>query len=375
MRFELSETQQLLQKTARQFLTNECPMAEVRKRMETDNPHDAALHKKMAEQGWTGMIFPEEYGGMALGMVELAATFEQMGRVLLPGAFFSTVALAGSILDAAGNPEQKAKWLTPICEGTALATAALIEESPEWETATWSATAKASGSGYVLDGKKMFVTDAATADFIVAAVKLSGELALVVVPANAPGLSVRALRSYDLTRRVSEVSFQGVNVGADHLLAKGAAAEAALHHGLNVAVLALTAEMAGGMARALEITTEYAKTRKQFDTVIGKFQAVQHLCADMYLWTESSRAAVYYAAYALDKRLPEADAAISVAKVYAGDSYREVGNRGIQVHGGMGFTWENDMHLFYRRAKASESALGETAYHRERLARLVIDAV
>lgn len=367
MRYELSETQQLLEKTAKQFLTNECPIAEVRRIMETDTAHDAVLWKKMADQGWTGLIFPEECGGMALGMVELAATFEQMGRALLPGPFHSTIALAAPIIDASCQDAFKKKYLAAICNGEATATAALIEAGADWNPSSWQTIATPDG---LLTGTKMFVPDAAAATFLVVPASVSGDLGLYVVPRDAKGLQIRPLKAMDLTRKLYEVKLDQT---PGDLLVQGKAAEAAMQYGLDVATVALTAEMAGGMQRMLELTVSYAKARKQFDTVIGKFQAVQHMCADMFLWTESAKSAVYYAAYTLDKKLPEAAAAISVAKVYAGDGYREAGNRGIQIHGGMGFTWENDMHLYYRRAKASENALGDTRLHREKLASIVVD--
>jgi alkylation response protein AidB-like acyl-CoA dehydrogenase len=368
MRFELSETQKQIEKTARQFLANECPIAEVRRLMETCTAHDGRLWKKMADQGWTGMIFPEEFGGMSLGMIEMAATFEQMGRALLPGPFHSTVALAGVLIDAAGSQEQKQKYLTPICEGTAIATAALIEAGADWDASSWETTAQ----GGRLSGRKMFVADAAAADAIVVTARVNGEAGLFVVPKGAQGTGITALKGMDLTRKIYEVTFDDTPA---EQLARGPAATSALTRALKVATVALTAEMSGGMQRLIELTVEYAKARKQFDQPIGKFQAVQHMCADMFLWSESTKSAVYYAAYALDQNLPEADSAVSVAKVYAGDAYRETGNRAIQVHGGMGFTWENDVHLYYRRAKACETALGDAAYHRERIASLVVDAL
>jgi alkylation response protein AidB-like acyl-CoA dehydrogenase len=320
----------------------------------------------MADQGWTGMIFPEEQAGMALGMVEMAAIFEQMGRVLLPGAFHSTVALAGPMLSAAGAHQR----VEAICEGKACATAALVEETAEWSPSSWNMAAMESGGSWRLGGRKMFVPDAAAAGFLVCAARVDGELSLFVVDRAA--VSVTDLKSIDLTRRLYAVEFADAPA---ELIARGDAAERALTYGLNVATVALVAEMAGGMQRVLETTVAYAKTRKQFDKPIGQFQAVQHMCADMLLWTESSRSAVYYAAYALQEKLAEADSAVSVAKIYAGDAYREIGNRGIQVHGGMGFTWENDIHLYYRRAKACETALGDAVHHRERIASMVIDRV
>jgi alkylation response protein AidB-like acyl-CoA dehydrogenase len=368
MNFGLTETQQTLKNTVRKFLAAECPMAEVRKQMETETAFDAALWSKIAEQGWTGIIFPEEYGGFGMGMVEMAATLEEMGRALLPGPFSSTVLLAGSLIEAAGSDSQKQKYLGAICRGEAKATLAMLEDS-----ASWSPDAVAmKASGLTLNGTKLFVQDAGVSDFILVAARMDGDLALFVVPSNAPGLRITHLPAMDATRRLYEVEFNAV---AAELLAHGPTARKALERALDVATVGLVAEMTGGMQRLLDTTVEYAKTRKQFGRAIGEFQAVQHQCADMLVYTESSRSAAYYAAYAIQEGIPEAHLAVSVAKAYASDAYREVGNRAIQVHGGMGFTWENDAHLFYRRAKASEIAFGDAAFHRERIAKTVVDGV
>jgi len=366
MQFGLTETQQTLKNTVRKFLTAECPIAEVRKQAETDTAFDAALWRKMADQGWTGIIFPEAHGGFGMGMVEMVAALEEMGRALMPGPFFSTVFLAGTVLDKSGTDAQKHKYLGAICRGEARSTLALLEES-----ASWSLDAvKMPAPGLFLTGRKLFVPDAAIADFLICAARMDGDLALLVVPAGAPGLHINPLPAMDGTRKLYEVVFDSV---AGELLAQGGAARVALNRALDVATVALAAEMTGGMQRLLEIAVEYAKTRKQFGRPIGEFQAVQHQCADMLLYTESSRSAAYYAAYALEENIADAHVAVSVAKTYASDAYREVGNRAIQVHGGMGFTWENDAHLYYRRAKASELALGDAAFHRERIAKTVID--
>jgi alkylation response protein AidB-like acyl-CoA dehydrogenase len=367
MQFGLTETQQTLKNTARKFLAAECPLAEVRKQMETETAFDSALWGKIAEQGWTGIVFPEEYGGFGMGMVEMAATLEEMGRALLPGPFSSTVLLAGSLLEAAGNDSQKQKYLSAVCRGEAKATLALLEDS-----ASWSPDAvQMKASGLTLNGRKLFVPDAAVADFVIVAARMDGDLALFLVPSNARGLRITNLPAMDATRKLYEVTFDSVPA---ELLAQGGSARKALDRTLDIATVGLVAEMTGGMQRLLEITVEYAKTRKQFGRAIGEFQAVQHQCADMLVYTESSRSAAYYAAYAIQEGIPEARLAVSVAKAYASDAYREVGNRAIQVHGGMGFTWENDAHLFYRRAKASELAYGDAAFHRERIAKLVVDA-
>jgi alkylation response protein AidB-like acyl-CoA dehydrogenase len=358
MQFGLSESQQILKDTARKFFAGESPIAAVRKAMETGTAYDAALWTKLSEQGFTGIITPEEYGGMGLGKVELVLLMEEAGYALLPGPFFSTVALAGSVIDACATPEQKKKYLQRIAAGQARATVALVEAAGSWDTDSL----KISAAGGKLNGTKLFVTDAAVADFIV--VVASDDV--FVVDAKAPGLHIEPMKGMDLARKIYAVEFK--NMPAEKL-----GDPTGLAGALNVATAALCAEMTGGMQRTLELTVAYAKTRKQFGKPIGIFQAVQHLCADMYLETESSRSAAYYAAWALEENVPNAAASVSVAKMYASDAGRNVGNHGIQVHGGMGFTWENDIHLYYRRAKASETMLGDGAFHRERIARMVID--
>ena len=358
MQFGLSESQQILKDTARKFFAGECPIAAVRKAMETDTAYDAALWTKLAEQGFTGIITPEEFGGMGLGKVELILLMEEAGYALLPGPFFSTVALAGAVIDACGTAEQKKKYLGQIAAGQARSTVALVEAAGSWEPASL----KISGSENKLTGTKLFVTDAAVADFIIVVARDG----VYAVAAKAAGLHISPMKGMDLTRKIYSVEFK--NTPAELL-----GNTRRLNNALDVATAAVSAEMVGGMQRALEVAVGYAKTRKQFGKPIGIFQAVQHLCADMYLETESSRSATYYAAWALEENAPDAAASVSVAKMYASDASRTVGNRGVQVHGGMGFTWENDIHLYYRRAKASETMLGDATFHRERIARLVID--
>jgi alkylation response protein AidB-like acyl-CoA dehydrogenase len=359
MQFGLNDSQQLLRDNARKFFAAECPMAQVRRLMETDTTYDAALWTKMAEQGFTGIIFPEEYDGADLGNVELILLMEEAGRALLPGPFFSTVVLAGSVLDALGTPEQKKKYLAPICRGEKRATVAVLEASAGWDPAAVHISA-ASGK---LSGEKLFVTDAAVADFIIVVARNG----VYISDTDTHGIHVSPMSGMDLTRKLYAVRFENTPV-------EKLGEVASLTAPFDVATTALAAEMVGGMQRTLDITVEYAKTRKQFGKPIGIFQAVQHQCADMYLETESSRSAAYYAAWTLEVSAPDAPAAVSIAKMYSSDAARNVGNRGIQIHGGMGFTWENDLHLYYRRAKASETMLGDATFHRERLARLAIDS-
>lgn len=330
-------------------------MSEVRRIMETETAHDGKLWQSMAEQGFLGVVIPEEAGGMGLGMVELAALVEEMGRALVPGAFLATLA-AGAAIHAAGS----VRYLDEIAKGQVKATLALLESSASWDPDAVRMPA--------IHGEKLFVPDAGIADVMVVAARDGGELALYLVDGKTVEKTV--MPAIDLTRRLYKISFNHAN---GERIAKGDAARKALDHALDVATVAACAELTGGMQRTMEIAVEYAKTRKQFGKPIGQYQAVQHQCADMFLLTESSRSATYFAAYALNEGVPEARSAVSVAKTYASDAGREVGNRGVQVQGGMGFTWENDVHLFYRRAKANEIAFGDATFHRERIARLVID--
>jgi alkylation response protein AidB-like acyl-CoA dehydrogenase len=359
MQFGLSESQEFLRDSARKFFAGECPSTEMRRLMETDTAYDAALWSKLTHQGYTGIIFPESLGGVGLGKVELMLLMEEAGRALLPGPFFSTVVLAGSVLDAVGTPAHKKKYLAPICRGEARATAAIAEAGASWSLRD----VQLSSVNGRLTGEKFFVSDAAIADFLIVVAR-NGVFA---VDSKAPGLKISPMSAMDLTRKLYVVEFSDTP-------AEEIGPTSNLPRAFDIASAALAAELVGGMQRTLEITIEYAKTRKQFGKPIGMFQAVQHQCADMYLETESARSAVYYAGWALEENTPDAAAAVSIAKMYASDAARTVGNRGIQIHGGMGFTWENDLHLYYRRAKASETAFGDATFHRERIASLVIDS-
>jgi alkylation response protein AidB-like acyl-CoA dehydrogenase len=359
MQFGLSESQEFLKDSARKFFAGECPSAEMRRLMETDTAYDAALWSKLTDQGYTGIIFPEAYGGVGLGKVELMLLMEEAGRALLPGPFFSTVVLAGSVLDVVSTPAHKKKYLAPICRGEVRATVALVEASASWNPRDVQLKA-ANGK---LTGEKVFVSDAAISDFIIVVARNG----VFIVDSKAPGLKISPMSAMDLTRKLYVVEFS--DTPAEEI---GPTTD--LPRAFDIASAALAAELVGGMQRTLEITVEYAKTRKQFGKPIGMFQAVQHQCADMYLETESSRSAVYYAGWALEENSPDAATAVSIAKMYASDAARTVGNRGIQIHGGMGFTWENDLHLYYRRAKASETAFGDATFHRERIASVVIDS-
>ena len=373
MEFELNETQRLFQRSAREFFAQECPPTLVREMIEKKEPYSDAIWNKLVEQGWTGLIFSEEDGGLGLGMVELAVAFEEMGRALLPGAFLSTVALAGSLIEKACSVEYREKRLQAICEGQFKATVAFLEDTANWDPNAVAMSATPADGGFKLSGKKLFVSDAAVADCIITVARIASGLALAFVDPKTSGVRIKPMPGIDASRSLSAVEFNDVFVSSEDVVSDSAKAEAALAYAIDVATLAMCAEMVGGMQWLLEASVEYAKTRKQFGKPIGQFQAVQHHCANMLLMTESTRSAVYYAAWQMGNAPDEAPLAVSMAKAYASDGYREVGNLAVQVHGGIGFTWDENVHFYYKRAKAAELMFGDATYHRERIAQLVID--
>jgi alkylation response protein AidB-like acyl-CoA dehydrogenase len=373
MDFELNETQKLFKDSARELFAQECPPAVVREMIESGQSYSEEFWQKLVEQGWTGLMFDEQDGGMGLGMVEMAVAFEEMGRALVPGAFLSTVALAGSLIQGACSPAYRAKRLGDIAGGKAKATVALLEESASFDTDAVRLAATAVDSGINLTGKKLFVPDASVSDYIITAARLGADIVLCFVDRNATGVTIKPMPSIDATRQLYEVEFNDVMVAAEDAMGNSPKARDALEHALDVATLAVSAEMVGGMQWIMDTSVEYAKTRKQFGKPIGQFQAIQHHCANMLLMTESARSAVYYAAWLMGNNPEQAPVAVSMAKAYASDSYREVGNLGIQVHGGIGFTWDEPIHFYYKRAKASELMFGDATYHRERIAKLVMD--
>jgi alkylation response protein AidB-like acyl-CoA dehydrogenase len=367
MEFDLSKPQKLLQKSARDLFARACPAKKVRELMVGDTALDAELWSAVAEQGWPGIHLSEADGGLGLGVVDLAVVGEEMGRACFPGPFLGTVWAATLIAEA----NSMSKYLKALAAGESKGAVALLESDASWDLPEVRLQAKQGGKGYQLIGRKLFVSDAGVADVIACVARVGDDLALFAVPAGSPGVSIKATPGLDQTRKLYEVTFEGVTVGKDEVLAVGDAATRALVRSMQVATILVCADMLGGMQWILEDAVEYAKTRQQFDKPIGSFQAVQHMCADMLLWTESSRSAIYFAAHALDADPESAARAVATAKVYVSDASREVANRGVQVHGGIGFTWEHNLHLYYKRSKASEILFGDASHHRAQLADLV----
>ena len=380
MDFGFSQEQELLRQTARSVLDKECPSPFVRRMLDDPAGTTDEFWQKLAELGWLGLVYPEAYGGVGLGLVDLTVVLEEMGRVVMPGPYFSTVLLGGLALVEAGSEAQQAAWLPKLAAGEARATLALTEESARWDAAGVQLAAKpAKGGGFVLSGTKLFVPDAHTADLLVVAARTarptredpSHGVSLFAVAADARGIRATLLPTMDQTRKLCEVTFARVQVGADALVGPLHGGWAPLKRVLDKATVALCAEMCGGAQKVLEMSTEYAKIRVAFGKPIGAYQAVKHKCADMLVAVENAKSITYYAAWAADEGVAEAPLAASMAKAYVADAYRQTAGDGIQIHGGIGFTWEHDLHLYFKRAKSSEVMFGDATFHRERVARLL----
>ena len=376
MNFGFNEEQELLRNTARKFFENECPSETVRRLMETPEGINAELWKKLAEQGWLGLIYPEQYDGTALGLVDLVVLMEEMGRAVAPGPYFSTVLLGGLAILEAGSDAQKKEWLPKIAAGDKRVALAWMEPTAQLGPAGVTLTAVEKGGKYTLSGTKLFVHDAHTADALVVAARTrpgagADGVSLFLLPKGTKGLQVTLLPTMDQTRKLCEVACSDVTVGGDALLGVAGSGWAPLARVLDRATVALCAEMCGGAQKVLDMTVEYAKIRQAFGRPIGSYQGVKHRAADMLVDVENSKSITYYAAWALDEGSPEAPLAVSMAKAYVSDAFRRVSAAGIQLHGGIGFTWEHDLHLYFKRAKGSEFTFGDATHHRERVAQLV----
>ena len=369
VRLAFSEEQEELRRSVRRFLEDRSPMAEVRRLMETEEGWDRAVWRAMAEQvGLQGIHVPEAFGGAGLGQVELGIVLEELGRGLACVPYFSTVALAINTLLASGDERAQRDLLPRLASGEATGTLAVLEPSGSWDLEALSARARREGDGWVVDGTKAFVVDGHTADVLLVAARTPEGLGIFAVEGGAAGVERVPVPQLDQTRKLARVELSGapaVPVGDE------GGAGTWLPRALDLAATALAMEQVGGAQRCLDMTVEYAKVRHQFGRPIGSFQAVKHRCADMLLRVESARAAAYYAAWAAAEEAEELPAVASLARAYCSEAYSWVAGETIQVHGGIGFTWEHDAHLYFKRAKASELLLGDPAHHRELMLRRI----
>ena len=369
MNFAFSEEQEELRRSVRRFLEDKSPEAEVRRLMETTEGYDPAVWAQMAQQlGLQGLTIPEEYGGSGFSYVELIVVLEEMGRALLCAPYYATVALAANALLASGDDAAKKEFLPGIASGDTIATLAFTEDSGRWDEDGITMEATKAGDGWTLSGHKMFVFDGHTANLIIVAARSGGAVSLFAVDGSASGLTRTPLSTMDQTRKQARLELS--NTPARLIGAEGQG-WAVLSKVLDLAAVALAAEQVGGAQKVLEMSVEYAKVRVQFGRPIGSFQAIKHKCADMLLEVESAKSAAYYAGWAAAEDNDELPVVASLAKAYCSDAYFHAAAENIQIHGGIGFTWEHDAHLYFKRAKSSELMLGEPSYHRELLAQRI----
>jgi len=370
MDFGISDEQQQLKNSAREFLTNECATSFVRKVMASEDGAAADLYTHIARLGWHGLIIPEKFGGAGLGMLDMALLLEEQGYAAMPGPFLFSSVLAASALGEFGTDEMQQKWLPALAEGKAIGTLAIAEEDDGIESVSIRTRAVKSGDEIVISGRKMFVPYANVADFIIVAARNGDAIDNVrfyPVETKAAGVSIKMLKSLDLTRRVCAVDLKDVRVKASAELKGGASA---FHRIVDIASVAVAADSLGGAERALEMAVEYSKVREQFGKPIGSFQALKHAAAEIVSELEPARSLLWYAAYALDADPKAAPRAAAMAKARLSEVYSRTTDKAVLMHGGIGFTWEHDIHLWFKRSRFNESYFGSPPYHRERVAQL-----
>ncbi|MEZ5557625.1 MAG: acyl-CoA dehydrogenase family protein [Pseudomonadales bacterium] len=370
MQVTFTDEQLQFRDTLQRFMQHRSPSREVRRLMDTDQGFDAELWQALAEElALPGLIVPEAYGGYGFGTVELGIAMEEMGRALLCAPFLSSAVLASQALLQAGSEAQKERWLPQLADGTLRGCVAFTEPDGGWTCDGIATTAAPAGSGYRLNGVKRFVIDGATAQLVIVAARAPGSsgldgLSLFAVAPDASGLERRPLQTLDATRKQAQLHFTDTPA---ELLGQAGDGAAQLGRVLDLALIALANEMVGGAQRLHDMTIDYVKLRVQFGRAIGSFQAVKHRCADMLLEVELAKSAAYHAAAAADAADPNLPALASLAKSAAADAYMGAARTCIQLHGGIGFTWDHDAHLWFKRAKSSEVLFGDPGAHRERM--------
>jgi len=369
MNFAFSEEQDELRKSVRRFLDDKSPETEVRRLMETTEGYDPEVWTQMAEQlGLQSLTIPEEFGGSGFTYVELIIVLEEMGSALLCAPFFSTVALAANALLTSGDDAAKKDLLPGLASGETIGTLAITEDNGRWDFDGIALEATEAGEGWKLNGHKSFVIDGHTANLILVAARTPAGLSLFAVAGDAAGLTRTTLPTMDQTRKQARLVFESTPA---RLIGTNGGAADGLTTTLELAVIALAAEQVGGAQHCLDSSVDYAKNRIQFGRPIGSFQAIKHKCADMLLEVESAKSAAYYAGWAAAEASDELPVVASLAKSYCSEAYFHAAAENIQIHGGIGFTWEHDAHLYFKRAKSSELLFGDPAYHRELLAQRI----
>jgi alkylation response protein AidB-like acyl-CoA dehydrogenase len=367
--FGFGEAQEELRTSVRRFLADKSPEAEVRRLMETADGYDVAVWRQMADQlGLQSLIIPERFGGSGYTIIELAVVLEEMGRALLCAPYFATVALAANLLLSIDDEAAQHEYLPGIADGSTVATVALTEASGQWDEQSVMLRASRSGSGWSLTGEKVYVLDGHLAGLVLVAARTDAGVSIFAVHQGAPGLTAVALTTMDQTRKQSRLTFDSVPA---RLIGTEGQGWMALSRMLDLAAVALAAEQVGGAQKVLDMSVEYAKVRVQFGRPIGSFQAIKHKCSNMLLGVETARSAMYFAAWAATQDRGELPGAAALAKSYCSEVFFAAAADTIQIHGGIGFTWEHPAHLYFKRAKSSEILLGSPAYHRSLVAERV----
>ena len=369
MNFAFTDEQEQLRDFVRSFLEEKSPESAVREQMDTEEGFDPDVWAQMSEQmGLPALTIPEDYGGQGFTRIEQVVVLEEMGRSLLCAPFFSSAVMAANALMLSGDESAKQAHLPQIASGETRGTLAFTEQNGRWDEPGITMAATADNGAWRLDGVKMYVLDGHTADLLIVAARTSGGVSLFTVDPGAAGLTRTALSTMDQTRKQAKLTFEGVEAT---LIGEEGQGWPVLEGVLDLASVALAAEQVGGAQRCLDMSVEYAKVRVQFGRPIGSFQAIKHKCADMLLEVESAKSAAYYAGWCAAEMNDELPQVASLAKSYCSEAYFHAAAENIQIHGGIGFTWEHPAHLYFKRAKSSELLFGDPTYHRELLAQRI----
>jgi alkylation response protein AidB-like acyl-CoA dehydrogenase len=369
--FSLTDEQRMLISSTRRLLTDLSPVTSVRRLAEAgDDGFDARVWQRGSELGWAALPVPEEYGGLGQGIVDVALIAAEHGRTVQPGPLISNALVAFAVSESA-RADVRAAVLPALAAGEATATWAFAESRQPWDgagiTTTAATVAAADGGRFLLTGIKTAVQDAGSARWILVTARLDGQLAQFLIDRDTPGLTIRRQQTIDNTRRLDEVRLDGAEAPAAALLTPSACGQTAVTGLLRKGAILISADNLGVGERLLEMSVEYAKVRVQFGRPIGSFQAIKHKCANMRMWLQASKAATYYAAMADDAAADDAAEAASIAKAYTSEAIAALAGEALQLHGGIGFTWEHDLHLYLRRAKANQVLFGEPYLHYEHL--------
>ena len=375
MQWLLNEEQEMLKTMAKDFMAKECQRAHVRAMSEDEVGYSPALWKKMAELGWLGLTLPEQYGGAAMNFRDFAVLVEEMGHALLPAPFLTTAIWGAMLINDYGTEAQKKEWLPKIVNGDAVFTTAFLEEDGDLWPGGINVRATGGGSEYRISGAKLFVTDAKAANYFLVAARTAKSdnpeegVTLFIVDGAEWGIYIKKLETMDVLRKQSEVQFTRVVAPTKNIIGEVNKGWPIIKDISVKMVASLCAEMVGGMEWVLDTTVAYAKDRIAFGVPIGSFQIIKHKCADMKSALEYSRSLMEWAVESVRDSEPDAGLAASMAKAYCEDNYRFMTNHSVQIHGGIGFTWDHDLHFYFKRARSADTWFGDTTFHREQLAK------